>query len=79
MVFSILPEFNFRVPRNKRILNFCAATRKSSTKLESLKETGRKAELLPHEIPAKILLEPVHWSIENNLLTVSFKLARASL
>jgi fatty acid CoA ligase FadD9 len=80
--FDTAKKFGIQLPGSEEQENLeflCRHEKIIYEVLESLKETGRKAELLPHEIPAKILLEPVRWSIENNLLTVSFKLARASL
>lgn len=64
-------------PRNMEFL--CTHDRMIHATCESLKDIGKSQGLLQHEVPPKLMIDPVRWSPENGLLTVSYKLARASL
>jgi long-subunit acyl-CoA synthetase (AMP-forming) len=47
--------------------------------VEEMCRAGREHGLAPHELPAAVFIEPDAWSIANGGLTVSAKLARATL
>ena len=47
--------------------------------LDSIKQTGTRANLKDKEIPAKITLTTEEWLPDNNLLTAAFKLKRKNV
>ena len=47
--------------------------------LDSIKQTGSRANLKDKEIPVRITLTPEEWTPDNNLLTAAFKLKRKNV
>src|SRR5699024_2599889 len=47
--------------------------------LDSINQTGKRAQLKEKEIPIRVSLTPEEWTPDNNLLTAAFKLKRKNV
>ena len=57
----------------------CADEEITQVVLDSIKQTGQRANLKDKEIPARITLTAEEWLPDNNLLTAAFKLKRKNV
>ena len=57
----------------------CADEEITQIVLDSIKQTGQRANLKDKEIPARVTLTAEEWLPDNNLLTAAFKLKRKNV